>query len=261
MNAIDRCFQATRAAGRVALMPYVTMGYPARDDALGIIPALAQAGADIVEIGVPFTDPIADGPVIQASSQRALDNGMSLDLALRQLKSLDPSQRPPALVLMTYTNVLMSRGFDAFALDARDAGISGVIVPDMPVEEGGELRDALARQGLYAIQMVTPNLDDDRIREIAAVARGFLYLVSVLGVTGERSAAPDVEAFVARVRRHTALPLALGFGIATPAHAHAVAPHVDGVIVGSALSRRLGAASDPVAEARDFLSDFAGVAA
>lgn len=256
MNAIDQFFETSRKQRRVALMPYVTLGFPALGSALEILPALAQAGADIVEVGVPFTDPIADGPVIQASSQRALENGMTLDLALDQLKALRAQGSLPVIVLMTYTNVLMAKGFEAFAREASLANVSGVIVPDLPVEAGGELREALAPHGIHVIQMVSPNLDDARIAEIAQVARGFLYLVAVLGVTGEREAAPDVAQLAARVRRHTSLPLALGFGISTPEHAAEVARHVDGVIVGSALARRLATAADPAGAAQDFIAPF-----
>lgn len=256
MNAIDHRFELLRQQGRKALMPYLTLGYPALGSALDVVPALVAAGADVLELGIPFSDPMADGPVIQASSQRAIDNGMTLTLALEQLHSLQASRELPPVVLMTYTNLLLNHGLEAFATQAAAAGAAGVIVPDLPLEESTELRQTLAAHGLHLIQMVTPNLDDARIAAIARVASGFIYVVSVLGVTGARAEAPDVQALAARVRRHTALPLALGFGISSPEQARAALRHVDGVIVGSALIRSLGDADTAAVDAHRFLKAF-----
>lgn len=256
MNPIDRRFELLRQQGRKALMPYLTLGYPALDSALEVVPALVAAGADVLELGIPFSDPMADGPVIQASSQRAIDNGMTLKGALEQLQGLQASRELPPVVLMTYTNLLLNHGLEAFAEQAAAAGAAGVIVPDLPLEESAEVRQTLAAHGLHLIQMVTPNLDDARIAAIARAAEGFIYVVSVLGVTGARAEAPDVGALAARVRRHTALPLALGFGISTPEQAQQALRHVDGVIVGSALIRSLNHADTAAADARRFLKAF-----
>lgn len=260
MNSVDRCFARLRASGRKALMPYLTLGYPALDSGLELIPALAAAGADIIEVGIPFSDPIADGPTIQASSHRALENGMSLRRGLGQLATLtQASDALPALVLMTYTNVALAYGVDAFARDAKAAGVSAVILPDMPIEHSGEMRAALESTGLYLIAMMTPNLSDERIAHIAKNARGFIYVISILGVTGTRENLPDIRPLVKRIRQVTDVPLALGFGISTPAQARALQEHVDGIIIGSALIRQLGdvpAAQAPT-RAREVVESFA----
>lgn len=256
MNAIDRRFAALRQQGRRALMPYLTFGYPALESALALVPALAAAGADIIELGIPFSDPLADGPVIQASSQRALDNGMTPTLALAQLRALNSAGALPPVVLMTYVNVVLSAGVETFSASAAEAGAAGVIVPDLPLEQSAGLRAALLERGLYLIQMVTPNLSEERIAAIAQVARGFVYVVSVLGVTGARAQLPDIAALAARVRRHTALPLALGFGISTPEQAREVLHHVEGAIIGSALVSRLHDPNGAAEDARRFIEEF-----
>lgn len=256
MNSIDRRFVLLRQQGRKALMPYLTLGYPALDSALDVVPALVAAGADVLELGIPFSDPLTDGPVIQASSQRAIDNGMTLTRALEQLQALQARCELPPVVLMTYTNLLLNHGLEAFAEQAAAAGAAGVIVPDLPLEESTEVRQTLAAHGVYLIQMVTPNLDDARIAGMARVADGFIYVVSVLGVTGARAEVPDVAALAARVRRFTTLPLALGFGISTPGQAQQAQQHVDGVIVGSALIRSLKRADTAAVDAYRFLKDF-----
>ena len=256
VNALDRRFDELRQQGRKAVMPYLSFGYPELDSAQSIVPSLAAAGADVLELGIPFSDPLADGPVIQASSQRALDNGMTMQLALAQLRVLNAAHTLPPVVLMTYTNLLLHHGFEAFAADARAAGASGVIVPDLPVPETGLLRETLAAQGIHLIYMVTPNLDDARIAAIAKLARGFIYLVSVLGVTGVRTEVPDLSALAQQVRRHTDLPLALGFGISTPDQARSAHRYVDGVIIGSALVRSLQSPGSAAADAARFLEPF-----
>lgn len=256
MNAIDQRFAALRQQGRRALMPYATLGFPARDSAATLVPALAAAGADFLELGIPFSDPLADGPVIQSSSQRALDNGMTPTLALDQLAALHAAHVLPPVVLMTYVNVVLSAGVEAFSARAALAGASGLIVPDLPLEQSAGLRAALQARGLHLIQMVTPNLDDERIAAIAAVSRGFVYVVSVLGVTGARAELPDLGSLAARVRRHTSLPLALGFGISSPAHAREALRHFDGVIIGSALTRRIQNPESVAVDARGFIKEF-----
>lgn len=258
MNAIDHRFAALRQQGRKALMPYLTLGYPGLDSARELVPALAAAGADFIELGIPFSDPLADGPVIQASSQRALDNGMTPMRAFEQLQALNRAQALPPVVLMTYVNVVVNIGIDAFAARAADAGAAGLVVPDLPLKQSAPLRRALKERGLHLIQMITPNLNEARIAAIAEVARGFIYLVSVLGVTGARTQLPDIGALTARVRRHTELPLALGFGISTPEQAREALRHVEGVIIGSALTRRLTDPARAAEDARRFIEEFSG---
>lgn len=256
MNRIDTCFQELARSGQMALMPYLTLGYPERDSALTLIPALVAGGADVLELGVPFSDPLADGKVIQATSQQAIANGMTLQLALAQLRQLKEQICLPPVVLMTYTNILLNAGFQAFAAQAEAAGVSGLIVPDMPLEESALLRAALEQHGIHLIFLVTPNLPQHRIDAIASVARGFLYMVSVTGVTGERAALPDISNFVARMRGATNVPLALGFGISTPAQVATLQGQVDGVIIGSALMKQLADPLTARANAESFLPPF-----
>lgn len=261
MNPIDKCFARLASKGQLALMPYLTLGYPQVESALTLIPALVAGGADVLELGVPFSDPLADGKVIQATSQRAIDNGMTMELALEQLRELADRMQLPPMVLMTYTNILMNYGFEKFSRDARAAGVSGLIVPDMPLEESSELRAALAECDIHFIFMVTPNLAPARIEAIAKAASGFIYMVTVTGVTGERSELPDLTEFVTRMRSVTRVPLALGFGISTPAQVHSLHGKVDGVIIGSALMKRLTDPASACANATAFLAPFKPVTA
>jgi tryptophan synthase alpha chain len=255
MGRIEQRFEVLRRQRRTALMPYLTMGYPACDSALDLVPAVAEAGADLLELGVPFSDPLADGATIQASSQRALENGMTLGLCLDQAAALRARGVSIPLVLMGYYNPILQMGAERFARRAAAAGIDGAIVPDLPPEESDLLRMALERNGIDLIFLIAPTADDERIRTVAACARGYLYLVSLVGVTGVRDRLPaELESFVARVRAVSDLPLAVGFGIATPAQAARVARIADGVIVGSALIRAIGGAGDPVAAARAFVA-------
>jgi tryptophan synthase alpha chain len=255
MSRIGETFQDLRRAGRRALMPYLTMGYPRLESALEIVPALVEAGADLVELGVPFSDPLADGATIQAAGQRALDNGMSLALCLEQAVALRARGLTVPFVLMGYYNPILQMGLEAFAERAAAAGIDGTIVPDLPPEEAGNLGQVLRGQGLDLVFLLAPTADDARLRHVAGQSSGFLYLVSLTGVTGAREALPSgLEALVRRARAATDLPLAVGFGIGRPDQAARVARLADGVIVGSALIRALGAAADPAAAARAFVA-------
>lgn len=256
MNRIDSCFADLARRGEKALMPYLTVGYPALDSLPELVQAARNAGADVIELGVPFSDPVADGPVIQQTSHAAIANGMTMTLALKQIAGLPQDDQAPALVVMTYTNLLLNHGYERFASQAAEAGISAVIVPDMPVEASGELRAALEAQGLYQIFLMTPNLSDERLRTIAEHARGFLYLVSVLGTTGERDQLADIGPFVERVRRFTDLPLAVGFGIGTPEQARVMWQQAEGVIIGSALARRLANPIESATQAHHYLAGF-----
>ncbi len=240
-------------------MPYLTMGYPQRDSALALVPALVEAGADLIELGVPFSDPLADGATIQAAAQRALDNGMTLALCLEQAAALRAQGVAAPFVLMGYYNPIFQMGTEHFARRAAAAGVDGVIVPDLPPEESDDLRTALHAQGLDLIFLLPPTSDGERGRLVAERSSGFLYLVSLTGVTGARDhLSPDLESFVARARAMTRLPLAVGFGIGTPAQAAQVARIADGVIVGSALIRAIGASDDPADAARTFITGLRG---
>ena len=255
MSTIERTFARLRAEGRAALMPFLTMGFPERDSALELVPAVVEGGADLVELGVPFSDPLADGATIQAASQRALENGMTLALCLEQAAALRARGITVPFVLMGYYNPILQMGEAQFAERAAAAGIQGVIVPDLPPEEAGALQEALRRHGLDLIFLLAPTSDEERVRLVAQRASGFIYLVSLTGVTGARDRLPPgLEAFVARVRRATSLPLAVGFGISRPEHVAQVARVADGVIVGSALIRAIEQAANPAEAARDFVA-------
>lgn len=234
-------------------MPYLTMGYPQFDSALSLVPALVEGGADLIELGVPFSDPLADGATIQASSQRGLQNGMTLAHSLEQVASLRAHGVTLPLVLMGYYNPILQFGLATFAQRAEAVGVDGVIVPDLPPEESGALCDALFQGEIDFVPLLAPTSGDDRLQLAASRAGGFLYLVSLTGVTGARDRlSSGLEDFVARVRSVTDLPLAVGFGIGTPAQAGRVAQIADGVIVGSALVKAIGESDAPVEAAHAF---------
>jgi tryptophan synthase alpha chain len=223
---------------RAALMPYLMGGYPTLADSLSCGLAAADAGADLVELGIPFSDPLADGPVIHAAGTEALAAGATPRLVLGVCEQL--AMRVP-VVLMVYANIVMTAGVEAFALRAAAAGASGLIVPDLPHDEASELRAACDAEGLALVPLVAPTTTPERIAEIGADARGFVYTVSLTGTTGERAELPPGLAdTVARVRAATEVPVAVGFGISTPDHARAVAEIADGVIVGSRVVRAAG---------------------
>lgn len=234
-------------------MPYLTMGYPQPESALALVPVLVEAGADLIELGVPFSDPLADGATIQAASQQALANGMTLSLSLEQAATLRTRGMTVPFVLMGYFNPVFQMGLERFARRAAGAGVDGVIVPDLPPEESDALHSALRTRGIALVFLLAPTGDIDRIQFVAERTDEFLYLVSLTGVTGPRDQLPpDLESFVACVRAATNLPLAVGFGISTPDHAARVARIADGVIVGSALLRAIRAGQDPVTAASAF---------
>jgi len=234
-------------------MPYLTIGYPDLDSALELVPAVVDAGADLIELGVPFSDPLADGATIQTSSQRALENGMTLAGCLEQAAALRAQGVTVPFVLMGYYNPILQMGIGSFAQQAAAAGVDGAIVPDLPPEESGALQGTLRSRGIDLVFLLAPTADKARVRYVARRASGFLYLVSLVGVTGARDRLPaELEAFVARVRTATDLPLAVGFGISTPEQAARVARIADGVIVGSALIRAVGG-ERPVEAGRRFV--------
>ena len=218
---------------RKALIPYVTVGYPSIEATLEVVPVLAQSGCDIVELGIPFSDPLADGVTIQKASFCALKNGVTLKLCLEVARQLSSKVNIP-LVFMTYFNPVFSYGLEEFCSACNRAGIDGLIIPDLPPEEGSELEASTQKQGLDLIYLLAPTSTETRIRLVTQRSRGFIYLVSVTGVTGARDRLPaDLEAFVGRVRKVATQPLCVGFGISTPEQASRVARIADGVIVGS----------------------------
>ena len=233
---IDARFAALKAEGRAAFVAYVMAGDPDRETALEILKGLPGAGADLIEVGFPFSDPMAEGPPIQRAAQRALAKGMTLAGTLELISEFRKGDQETPIILMGYANPLVTWGFDAFARDAAAAGVDGLIVVDIPPEEADPLADALDANGLSLIRLATPTSDDERLKVIARRTSGFVYYVSVAGVTGVKEAdaaavAPNVE----RVRKVSGLPVAVGFGIKTPERAAAIARVADAAVVGSAL--------------------------
>jgi tryptophan synthase alpha chain len=221
--------------GRKALIPYITTGYPKLETTVKAVELLAANGSDIVELGIPFSDPLADGATIQDSSYKALLNGVTPAFCLETAAKIRQKSQVP-LVFMTYFNPVLSYGTDKFCRDCRQAGIDGLIIPDLPPEEGLALEKAAAAGSLDLIYLLAPTSTEERVRIVTAKSHGFIYLVSVAGVTGTRnSLPPETGAFIGRVRKMTGLPLCVGFGISTPVQAGQIAKLADGVIVGSRL--------------------------
>ena len=242
---IDRRFADLKAQGRAALVTFLTAGDPDPETSLAILRALPAAGADVVELGMPFTDPMADGPAIQMSSQRALAAGQTLKKTLDMVRAFRPADDATPIVLMGYYNPIYVYGVDRFLRDAKSAGVDGLIVVDLPPEEDEELCLPSLAAGLNFIRLATPTTDDKRLPAVLANTSGFVYYVSVTGITGAAAADPGkVTAAVARIKRHTKLPVAVGFGVRTADQAAAIASGVDGVVVGSALVNALKASLD-----------------
>jgi tryptophan synthase alpha chain len=238
-------FAACAAEGRAALVTFVTAGDPDPATSAGILAALPAAGADIIEIGMPFTDPMADGPAIQAGNLRSLAGGTRLSDVLAMVRRFRAQDAATPLVLMGYFNPILARGPARFAAEAAEAGLDGVIVVDLPPEEAGELAPHLAASGVHLVRLATPTTDAARLPRVLEGASGFLYYVAVAGVTGANSATTeDIAAAVGRLRAATPLPLAVGFGVRTPEQAAAVAAHADAVVVGSAIVDAIGAAAE-----------------
>ena len=225
-----------RATGSLALNGWQTVGYPEPGAAERLVPGLLEGGFDLIELGVPFSDPIADGVTIQRASQRALEHGTTLGHCFDVVRTLRRSGVEAPLLFMSYYNPVLAMGLDRFAGEAGEAGLDGLIVPDLPPEESDELVRALEPAGVDPIFLVAPTSTDDRLRAVAARARGFVYCVSLTGVTGAREAlAETLPAYLGRVRRVTDLPLAVGFGVSRPEHVAALRGHADAVIVASAI--------------------------
>lgn len=251
MSKINDAFQ-----NKPIFMPYFPLGYPALDVSVDVIEALAKNGADVIEVGLSFSDPLADGPVVQRATQVALDNGITIPKALAALAELRKRGVDIPLILMGYYNPLLAYGLTRFVADAAAAGADGFIIPDLPREEADEF---LAVVGdLPLIPMLAPTSSEDRMEMIGRNAKGFIYLVSVTGITGERrEMAAGLADLVAQVRAHTSVPVCVGFGIGTPEQAKAIGAFADGAIVGSACVRTIGESQTPVETAKTFARSFA----
>lgn len=248
MNGIEHIKNAF-TKGRPAFMPYAVLGYPDRAGGLKTIKTLVEAGADLLELGVPFSDPLADGPTIQAATQKSLENGTTVKDCLAQVHELRQQGIETPALLMGYINPILAYGLEKFVADAAAMGVDGLIVPDLPPEEAGELEAACNGHGLALVYLLAPTSTLERIKLVAEKSQGFIYLVSLTGVTGARNELPpDLAEFVQRVRAQTSMPLAVGFGIATNEQARAVGQLADGVIVGSALVKRAAESPEKVRE-------------
>src|SRR3978361_225538 len=237
---IDTRFAELKAQGRAAFVTFLMAGGPGTAPSLEIIKALPKAGADIIEIGMPFTDPMADGPAIQAAGLRALKAGMTLKKTLAMVRGFREGDATTPIVLMGYYNPIYIYGVDKFVTDAKSAGIDGLIIVDLPPEEDTELCLPAMQAGLNFIRLATPTTDDKRLPAVLANTSGFVYYVSITGITGSASAEADkVHAEVTRIKRHTPLPVAVGFGVRTAKQARALAVGAEGVVVGSALVNAL----------------------
>ncbi|HEV2954694.1 MAG TPA: tryptophan synthase subunit alpha [Xanthobacteraceae bacterium] len=264
---IDRRFAALKREGRAALVTFVTAGDPDYATSLAIVKTVPGAGADVIELGMPFTDPMADGPAVQASSLRALKSGQTLRKTLDLVRAFRAGDADTPIVLMGYYNPIYIYGVDRFLTDAVSAGVDGLIVVDLPAEEDDELCLPALKAGLNFIRLATPTTDDKRLPAVLANTSGFVYYVSITGITG--AATPEfgrVAQAVARIKRHTDLPIAVGFGVKNAEHARVIAQGADGVVVGSALveavrasldadgkatSRTVGAVTNLIAELAD----------
>lgn len=262
MHTLEAKIRKANAAGRPALIPFLTAHFPGREAFWTAFDELDAGGADIIEIGVPFSDPVADGPVVEEASRRVLADGFQLQDLLDELADRREGRGKPrtgdaALVLMGYLNPFLSYGLERLARDAARAGVTGCIIPDVPHEEAGPVRAALAAGGIALIPLVGPNTGEERMAQCAAAGDGYMYVVSVMGVTGERAAlAPQVAATMSRARRASRLPLALGFGLSRPEQLEALPEEArpDAAVFGSALLRHL----DEGRSAGDFLRRWTG---
>jgi tryptophan synthase alpha chain len=254
MRRLTTTFERMRAAGRGGLVTYVTAGDPDAAASERILVALAEGGADVIEVGIPFSDPLADGPVIQRASERALAAGMTLRGAL-DLVSRVRRQIDTPIVLFTYANPVVRMDAQVFAAAARDAGVDGVLILDYPVEEAEPLRGPLVGAGLDPIFLISPTTSDERIRRSSELGAGFLYVISRLGVTGARDdMAVDADALIGRIRRNASLPVTLGFGISRPEHVATACSYADAAVVGSAIVNVI--ASTRAEEAPGAVRDF-----
>ncbi|GAB4457335.1 MAG: tryptophan synthase subunit alpha [Anaerolineales bacterium] len=250
MNRLESAF-----ANKPIFMPYFPLGYPDLETSIDVIESLAKNGADLIEVGLSFSDPLADGPVIQRATQIALEKGITVRKSLTAVKELRHRGVDIPLILMGYYNPMLAYGLEKFVRDAQEAGADGFIIPDLPMEEAEEFTSAAG--DLPLIPMLAPTSPDERMERIARNAQGFIYLVSVTGVTGERTSISEgLGELIAQVREHTSAPVCVGFGISTPEQAKEVGKMADGVIVGSTCVKTIGGSENPVRAAREFARSF-----
>ena len=252
MNRIETAFKH-----KPIFMPYFPLGYPDLNTSIDVIEALTKNGADLIEVGLSFSDPLADGPVIQKATQAALEKGITIKKSLEAVKELRTRGVAIPLVLMGYYNPMLAYELENFVCEAIEAGADGFIVPDLPLEESDEFQFALSAVEAPLIPMIAPTTPGDRMETIARNAKGFIYLVTVTGVTGERkSISEGLSELIDRVREHTDVPVCVGFGIGTPEQAREVGKMADGAIVGTACVRTIGESATPVETAKQFAADF-----
>ncbi len=260
VTRFDAAFSARMPGSQPGLIPYFTAGYPEAESTVALLAAAQEVGCLAAEVGIPFGDPLADGPTIQRSGQVALGNGMTLARALTQVRAARESEVTIPLAVMTYVNPVLSFGVDAFARAAAEAGVDGVILPDLPLDEAAGVRASMHAAGVAVIPLVAPTTTPERLARICSTAAGFVYCVGVTGVTGaRRMIADDAIALLESVRQLTSLPRALGFGLSTHAHLAALRGHVEGAVVGSALIDSIGTQSDTaIGNAERFLRAMIG---
>ena len=257
-SRIGDTFARLKQERRVALLPYLTVGFPDVETTLAAVPALVRGGADLIELGMPFSDPMADGVTIQRANQRALEGGVRTRTVLEVARTLRERGVETPLLAMGYVNPMLRYGLEAFAAACAEAGIDGLIVPDLPPEESDELAAACRRHGRDLIMLLAPTSTEGRIAEVARRASGFIYCISLTGVTGARASLSEgLAGYIARVRRHTDLPLVVGFGITNAGHVAEVGEIADGAVVASALLNRLEQVIDrPVGERAATVEEF-----
>ena len=260
-DRLNETFNRLRAQGATGLIPYVTVGFPDVETTLELVPALVQAGADIVELGVPFSDPLAEGTTIQQATFHSLAQGVTLKRCLEVCSTLRERGIEVPLVLMGYYNTILAMGLEEYARRAAEAGVDGTIVVDLPAEESGPLATACQSTGVHLIPLLAPTSTDERIEKACAKASGFIYVVSVTGVTGARENVPvDLPSMVQRVRAHTQLPIAVGFGLSRREHILKVGKVADAAVVGSALVNVIAATAqgEAVSQAAAFIAELSG---
>jgi len=256
LNRIDDLFAKLRNNNRTALMPYLMAGYPDAETSQELLVAVAEAGADLVEFGIPYSDPLADGPTIQAAAEEALKGTINTDIVFDLVKKAREDTDIP-IVIMTYYNTVYRYGLDRFAKNAAASGVDGVITPDLPPEEAGSWKESAAKHGLATVMLAAPTSTDERLKKVAEASEGFVYCVSLTGVTGARSNLPaNLADFISRIRNVTDKPLAVGFGISRPEQARHISDIADGVIIGSALVSLIGKSKDDcIQAAKTYISE------
>lgn len=256
-NRIEKIFAELLAQKQTALMPFITAGYPSMKVTESVIGALEEAGAHIIELGIPFSDPIADGPVIAASMHEALLSGVTPQSIFELVKKVRPTTNL-GLIAMVSNSIIERLGVKQFICDAADSGIDGLIVPDIDTCVAGQMCDIASKHGISFSLLIAPTTSEDRIKQITELCTGFVYVLAREGITGESHLPPDIAPRISLIRQYTNLPIAVGFGISTPEHVAAVTQSADAAIVGSALVRRMSESADPVAAAQAFVSDLVG---